>query len=164
MTVTTDDHLIVEGKSKSGGRSGEFKREFTLPHNVDHKTLKATLEEQMLTLVAKLKSGNEASSVSTNTSSGPKPKVGQIKENKTDSAVLYELYLGDEFKEGEVVLELTSHNNLNIKVSKNGWDAFGDFGVELKRQMKLPSNASAKDIEQSFDSRNATLRIKVPLK
>jgi hypothetical protein len=133
-----------------------------LPNNVDHKTLKAQLEEatQVLTLVAKLKSGNEVNPAIL----VPKLKVGQIKEIKTDAAIFYELYLGDEFKEGEVVLELTSHNNLNIKVSKNGWDSYGDFGVELKRQMKLPSNANTKDIEQTFDSRNAILRIKVPLK
>jgi HSP20 family molecular chaperone IbpA len=175
ITIRTEgNRLIVQGKSKIDRRSEEldrqFNRNFTLPDNVDQMSIKAQLDEatRMLSLIGKVKLDNDANRQQTSSSSsssfGSSAKCGQIKENKSNSSVEYELYVGDELKDGKASVDVSGYSSLNVRVAKNSWDTFGDYSLELKRQIKLPSNANTQNIEHGLDSRSATLRIKVPLR
>jgi hypothetical protein len=167
----TGHRLIVQGKSKIDRRSEEldrqFSRDFTLPDNVDQMSIKAQLDEatRMLSLIGKVKLDNDRqTSSSTSASFGSSAKIGQIRENKSSTSVEYELFVGDELKDGKASVDISGYSSLNVRVAKNNWDTFGDYSLELKRQIKLPSNANTQNIEHGLDSRSATLRIKVPLR
>ena len=175
--------MIVQGKSKptqdSEELSREFTRDFTLPKNVDQYSIKAQLEEstRLLTLIGQIidfsadsekdnasvySTSSSESATSTNTLS--KQKLGSVKENKSSSGSEYEIYLGNELKEGQVSLEIVGYNTLIVRVVKSDWDKFGDFSFELKRQIKLANNADPQHTEHGIDVRNGVLIIKVPFK
>lgn len=178
--------MIVQGKSKiDHGKeelSREFTRDFTLPNNVDQYTIKAQLDEgtRLLSLIGRVKETSSSSSTNNNTttttttlssSSGSEwatnqnsTKIGTVRESRGSNTSDYEVYLGQELKDGNVSIEISGYNTLVIRVSKSDWDKYGDFGIELKRQIKLPSGANPQNIEHGVDSRTATLFVKVPIK
>lgn len=181
ISIRTEGHrLIVQGKSQVGHDAEEFSREFTrdftLPINVDQYSIKAQLDEatRLLTLIGQVlpeveKANSTASSSfhaehssSSFVSSGA--KLGSIKENHSARSFEYEIFLGNELKDGQTTIEITGYNTLIVRVVKNDWDKNGDFGLELKRQIKLPAGANPQNIEHGIDTRSASLLIKVPVK
>jgi len=172
----------------------EFTRDFCLPKNVDQYSIKAQLEEttRVLTLVGQVEDSasrrtsasnsvcNSAVSSHANIRSlmddstvseqsiastvAPTFKIGSIKETKTSECIDYEIYLGDELKEGQVQLEMAGLTTLVIKVSSNDWDSNGDSSLILKRQIKLPHGVDSQHTQHGIDSSSANLLVKVPLK
>ena len=178
---------------KANELSREFNREFRLPDEVDPFSISAQLDEKtrILSLICQLNemrhterqdisstlgsSSNfsfnssaaslaSASTLNTTILAQSSAKIGQVKENKSATTVDYEIYLGNELKDGQITFEVASYNTLIVKISKNDWDKNGDINLELKRHIKLPSNANPQHIEQGIDNRTGTLVIKVPLK
>lgn len=181
--------MIVQGKSRvDHGKeelSREFTRDFTLPANVDQFSIKAQLDEatRLLTLFGRVKQavaagGSSSSSngdyLSTMNSLSLKSastewvtsstKIGSVNETHGSRSIDYEVYLGQDLKDGSVGIEISGYNNLVIRVSKSDWDKYGDFSFELKRQIKLPPGTNAQNIEHGIDPRTACLFVKVPLK
>ena len=150
--------------------SREFTRDFSLPANVDQYSIKAQLDEatRLLTLIGRVGEveNTEKETVSSTLSSAfsSSAKTGSIRENRTANTIDYEIYLGNELKDGHVNIEISGYNNLVIRVIKSDWDKNGDFSLELKRQIKLPVGANPQNIEHGIDSRTSTLFLKVPLK
>ncbi len=162
--------MIVKGESqlKDGAKeqvSSEFTRDFTLPSDVDSYSIKAQLDEatRQLSLIGNVSDKKEPQS--TSLSSGFMDAiVGSVRETQTTKSIDYEIYLGKDFKDGRSTIELSGYNTLTIKVSKTDFDRYGELNLELKRQIKLPSNANAHNIEHGIDAFGATLIVKVPLK
>ena len=169
--------MIVQGKSKHSGDadelSREFKRDFTLPSNVDQFSIKAQLDEatrqlQLIGQVAKPEeTGVEAKlaqvRLDTRTATSG-AKLGTTKETRIGNTfVEYEIYIGHELAEGKVSLEVSGYSNLLVKVALNEVDSFGDASLELKRNLKLPYGADSHNIEHGIDRNTATLFIKVPI-
>lgn len=180
ISIRTEGHrLIVQGKSQTGHdaeeMSREFTRDFTLPTNVDQFSIKAQLDEatRQLTLIGQIVQEaekqsativNSSSSSEFNSSFRASAKLGSMKENHSAKSFDYEIYLGNELKDGQTTIEITGYNTLIVRVVKNDWDTNGDFSFELKRQIKLPAGANPQNIEHGIDSRSASLLIKVPVK
>ncbi|CAF0920467.1 unnamed protein product [Brachionus calyciflorus] len=182
ITIRTEGRrLIVNGKSKLGQDSEElsreFKREFTLPNDVDQYSIKAQLDEatRQLLLIGQVVQVEQekqqhqhhtftSASSEFSSSSVLTAKIGSIKENRTAKSLDYEIYLGNDLKEGQTTIEITGYNTLIVRVVKNDWDKNGDFSYELKRQIKLPTGANPQNIEHGIDRRAASLLIKVPIK
>lgn len=180
ITIRAEDNrrLVVKGKSESkkGGKeefSREFTRDFTLPTNVDPNSIKAQLDDvtRQLSLICAIKndyeSGNSLTeSNSYGSSSAATKPIGSIKETAGSRSIDYEIFLGSDLKDGRSSIELTSYNTLTVKVSKSTSDSHGDSNLELKRQIKLPSNANAQNIEHHIKSSHphGYLVVKVPLK
>ncbi len=165
--------LIVKGKSESKVPAKEeftreFTRDFTLPLNVDPYSIKAQLDEatRQLSLIGQVNEQAKLTQSMANASLVDKnAKVGSIREVQADPKVIdYEVFLGNEFKDGKSTIELNGYNTLTIRIVKNDRDAYGDVNLELKRQIKLPANANAQNIEHGIDSFSAILIVKVPLK
>lgn len=175
---TEGRRLIVQGKSKheSGKEelSREFTRDFTLPNNVDQYTIKAQLDEhtRQLTLIGKVKEAVTQTTTSTTVSSSSassfsdwgSAKLGTVRESRNARTQDYEIYLGNDLKDGQVSIEISGYNALVIRVTKNDWDRNGDFSLELKRTIKLPFGVNPQNIEHGIDSRAGSLFVKVPLK
>lgn len=187
---TEGRRLIVQGKSRvDRGKeelSREFTRDFTLPSNVDQYSIKAQLDEatRLLTLIGRVKqavsngaasnSGGDylstMNSLSLSSSSGSSDwvtqstKIGSVHEARGHRTIDYEVYLGQELKDGSVNIEISGYNTLAIRVSKSDWDKYGDFAFELKRQIKLPPGTDSHNIEHGIDPRTACLFVKVPIK
>jgi hypothetical protein len=166
------NRLIVQGQNKLGAQSEEFSREFTrnftIPSDVDQLTIRAQLDEstRLLTLIGQLKKEEKKESngnYSAYDDDIPR-KIGSINETRNGKAITYEVYLGDALKDGEAFVEVSGQNSLLIRVIKNDWDKYGDFGFELKRQIKLPNEAVVQEIDHGLNQRNSTLVVKVPLK
>ena len=166
--------MIVQGQNKLGAQSEEFSREFTrnftIPSDVDQLTIRAQLDEstRLLTLIGQLKKQEEKSE-STGTQSAyddddMSRKIGSVSESRNANGITYEVYLGDALKDGEAFVELSGQNSLLIRVIKNDWDKYGDFGFELKRKIKLPNDAVVQEIDHGLNKRTSTLVVKVPLK
>ena len=85
-------------------------------------------------------------------------------ENRQANSIEYEIYLGDDLKDGVVNVELSGYNNLLIKVSSKDWDRYGDFGVQLNRQIKLPTGSDPHKISHGVDTARSTLLVKLPIK
>ena len=179
---------------KTNELSREFNREFRLPDEVDPYSIQAQLDEKtrMLSLICQLNeirqtdkqsevssslssSANfafnssasslvSASTLNTAISAQSTAKIGQVKENKTPTTIDYEIYLGNDLKDGQINFEIANYNTLIVKIAKSDWDKSGDLNLELKRHLKLPANANPQHIEQGIDNRTGTLVIKVPLK
>lgn len=190
ITIRTEGRrLIVQGKSRvDRGKeelSREFTRDFTLPHNVDQYSIKAQLDEatRLLTLSGQVKqsgsnggsggdylattSGLTSSSYSSSDWINQSTKVGSVHETRGSSSsntIDYEVYLGPELREAHINIDITGYNTLSIRASKSDWDKHGDFGYELKRQIKLPPGANPQNIEHGVDSKRACLFVKVPLR
>lgn len=178
----------MQGKSRvDRGKeelSREFTRDFTLPNNVDQYSIKAQLDEatRLLSLIGHVKQAVGASSSSssngdylstTNSVSmsahseswlTSSTKIGSVHEARSARSIDYEIYLGQELKDASVNIEIAAYNTLVIRVSKSDWDKYGDFGFELKRQIKLPPGSNSQNIEHGIDPRTACLFVKVPLK
>ncbi|RMZ94950.1 Hsp30, partial [Brachionus plicatilis] len=176
ITIRTEGRrLIVTGKSKLAQSveelSREFKRDFTLPANVDQYSIAAQLDEEtrQLLLIGKIVPEPEKQSHTSTTSTEyasstfSAVKIGSIKENHTGKSYEYEIFLGSDLKEGQTTIEITGYNTLIVRVIKNDWDRNGDFSYELKRQIKLPAGANPQNIEHGIDKRTATLLVKVPV-
>lgn len=174
ITIRTEgQRLIVQGKSKVNDEGGdelkrEFKRDFTLPVNVDPYSIKAQLDEatRVLSLIGQLIQFKQTtkSTESTAHDSSVNLKVGSIKENRASDHIEYEIYLGNELQNGQPNIELNGYNNLVVRVNSKSWDTFGDYDFQLTRQIKLPSNADAHQISHGIDTRRSLLLIKLPLK
>ena len=166
----------MQGNSKvledgSDELSREFKREFKLPDECNPDSIKAELDEKtrQLKLVGlvelphqnpsaadhKLNSSSMASTQSVN--------IGTVREIKSTNTLEYEIYLGNELKDGQIIFEVPNINTLHIKVIKNDEDAHGDLSLELRREIKLPAGARLNNIDHGVDTRTKTLLIKVPL-
>ncbi len=91
-------------------------------------------------------------------------KLGSIRETRSDESVEYEIYLGNELKDGQVTLEMAGPNTLVVKVANSDWDSNGDYNLELKRQIKLPLGTDSQHTQHGVDSSTASLLIKVPFK
>ncbi len=164
--------MIVQGKSQTGGDEDElcreFTRDFTLPNDVDVKdgAIRAQLDQstRLLTLFCNLK-GLEKEVVNQVSSAPYAPqenvKIGTTRENHNSSNLEFEIYLGNELKDGVVRVESTL-NTLSVSVCKKSWDKYGDFSVELNRQIKLPSKLNLQRIEHGVDFRTANLHVKIP--
>jgi HSP20 family molecular chaperone IbpA len=164
----------VKGKTESQKPakeeySREFTRDFTLPLNVDPFSIKAQLDEatRQLSLIGQVT--NEQAKLTQSMANASlvdkNAKIGSIREVQADPKVIdYEVFLGNELKDGKSTIELSSYNTLTIRVVKSDRDAYGDVNLELKRQIKLPVNANAQNIEHGIDSFSAILIVKVPLK
>ena len=169
--------LIVQGKSKQlddkDEFSREFKRDFTLPNNVDQFSIKAQLDEatRLLQLIGHIiKPEAAANGPATEKKSAyesswqPNVKPGTTKETRVgNSLVEYEIYVGKELAEGKVSLEVSGYSNLTVKVVRNEVDKFGDISFELRRQLKLPYNADSHNIEHGIDTESSTLFVKIPI-
>lgn len=91
-------------------------------------------------------------------------KIGSIKETRTNEFIDYEIYLGEELKNGQVNLEMVGAYTLVVKVVSSDWDTSGDFNLELKRQIKLPVGTDSQHTQHGVDPVSALLLIKVPFK
>lgn len=91
-------------------------------------------------------------------------KLGSIKEMRTNEFIDYEIYLGEELKDGQVHLEMVGYNTLVVKVVSSDWDTSGDYNLELKRQIKLPIGVDSQHTQHGVDPVSALLLIKVPFK
>lgn len=91
-------------------------------------------------------------------------KLGSIKETRTTECIDYEIYLGEELKDGQVNLEMVGFNTLIVKVVSSDWDSSGDYNLELKRQIKLPTNVDSQHTQHGVDPISTLLLIKVPFK
>jgi hypothetical protein len=91
-------------------------------------------------------------------------KLGSIKETRTSEYIDYEIYLGEELKNGTVTLEMAGYNTLVVKVNSSDWDTSGDYNLELKRQIKLPIGSDSQHTQHGVDPSSALLLIKVPFK
>lgn len=188
LTIKTDSNrLFVKGCTKSIDDSedevkSDFKREFKLPKDCDETTIKAELDEKTRILrltgqLAELSEKNAASIQQSSYSSFNSEKfnaeshqsfnmsqnIGDVREVKSTNLLEYEVYLGNELKDGEVIFEVPNKSTLNIRICKNRSDANGDMNLELKREIRLPMGAKLNNIDNGVDSRTKTLIIKVPL-
>lgn len=188
LTIRTETNkLFVQGKSKTvegvdDQLSREFKREFKLPKEVDESTIKAELDEKtrQLKLVGQVHARQEADNIQQTSftsmssskfnqdsmqsfASQASQSIGNVKEVKSTNLLEYEIYLGNELKDGEVIFEVPNKTTLNIRVTKVGSDANGDINLELKREIRLPMGAKLNNIDHGVDGRTKTLIIKVPL-
>ena len=159
---------LSKDKDKVEELTREFKRDFTLPANVDPYSIKAQLDEatRLLTLIGQLtptKAVKESAELS-NINGLSNQKVGTIRENRTQSFIEYEIFLGDSLKDGQPSIELSGYNNLVVKVNSKGWDTFGDYDFQLTRQIKMPPGADAHQISHGIDLRKSSLLVKVPIK
>lgn len=91
-------------------------------------------------------------------------KLGSIQETRTSEYIDYEIFLGEELKNGQVSLEMSGYNTLIVKVNSSDWDTSGDYNLELKRQIKLPIGADSQHTQHGVDPLSALLLIKVPFK
>lgn len=171
--------MIVQGKSKHSDDadelSREFKRDFTLPNNVDQYSIKAQLDEgtRQLQLIGKVARPAEVAESklphvhlqsTRNDVNRLNAKIGTTKETRINNTfVEYEIFLGNELVNGKVSLDLSGYNDLIVKVVQNDLDNFGDLSLELKRNLKLPYGADSHNIEHGIDGSSATLFIKVPI-
>lgn len=193
ITIRTEtNRLYVSGLSKhTDGDSDElsknFKREFKLPKECDETSIKAELDEKtrQLKLVGSVVRNERINSDASYTqqrsytsmssdklaqesyhsinSSSTALSIGNVKEIKSTNLLEYEIYLGNELKDGQVIFEVPNKTTLSIKITKIGSDANGDFNLEFKREIKLPPGAKLNNIDHGIDSRTKTLIIKVPL-
>lgn len=90
-------------------------------------------------------------------------KLGSVVETRLSSGIEYEIYLGNELRDGQVNLEMVNYNTLIVRVIKSDWDKNGDFSLELKRQIKLPYGSNPQNTEHGVLP-SGTLLIKVPFK
>jgi hypothetical protein len=132
---------------------------------VDPLSIKAQLDEatRQLSLIGQV--NGQQQQLAQSSQIDKNAKIGSIREVTSDpKAIDYEVFLGNEFKDGKSTIELNGYNTLTIRVTKSDWDKYGDVSLELKRQIKLPANANAQNIEHGIDSFSAILIVKVPLK
>jgi hypothetical protein len=142
-----------------------------LPYDVDPFSIKAQLDEatRLLALVGIVKSNEttQDKAYTTRLASYPQlssdTKLGTTKENLNKAFVEYEIFLGNDLRDGQIKLEITS-NLMNVNVSKKNWDKHGDFYLDLKRQIKLHENSDLSNIEYGVDMRTSCLLIKVPIR
>jgi HSP20 family molecular chaperone IbpA len=139
----------------------EFTRDFSIPADVDQFSIKAQLDEstRILSLIGQMKGIEKENTTPVSSSSHENLKIGSIKENPSSSNLEYEIYLGNELKEGQISVE-AAKGVINISVSKKNWDQFGDFSLELNRQIKL-ANPLVQRIEHGVDYRAGNLIIKI---
>ena len=90
-------------------------------------------------------------------------KIGSMVETRQTNGVEYEIYLGNELRDGQSSLEMVGYNTLIARVIKSDWDKHGDFSLECKRQIKLPYGANPQNSEHGILP-SGNLIIKVPYK
>ncbi len=91
-------------------------------------------------------------------------RIGSIRETKCSEYVDYEIYLGEELKDGQVNLEMVGFSTLVVRITSSDWDKSGDYSLELKRQIKVPFGADLQHTQHGVDSVSKILLIKVPFK
>jgi len=90
-------------------------------------------------------------------------KIGTLVETRQTNGIEYEIYLGNELRDGQASLEMVGYNTLIARVIKSDWDKHGDFSLECKRQIKLPYGANPQNSEHGILP-SGNLIIKVPYK
>jgi HSP20 family molecular chaperone IbpA len=143
----------------------EFKREFKLPHDVDSNSIKAHLNEQTreLKLTGRILKESDKLNPHSNGSSNVlllNTKIGEIKEKLSSNSIDFEIYLGEQLNDGQIIFEVPNLVTLNVRCIKTEQDGFGSFNLELKREIKLPNGAKLNNISHSID--NGILFIQVP--
>ena len=183
---------MVNGKSKVSESSNDelcktFKREFKLPTEVEEKSIKAELDEKtrQLKLVGhvlhqdQLTAATEQLSIQQKSytsisshkfaseqsfgSNGSELSIGTVRQSRSTNLLDYEIYLGNELKDGQVTFEVPNKTTLVMRISKNCSDANANFNLEMRREIRLPPGAKLNCIDHGVDSRTKTLVIKVPL-
>ena len=162
--------LFVHGQNvisanTSDELSREFSREFCLPNDVEPSSIKAHLDEKtrelkLTGLVIKESKQNGYAAYASESST----LIGSLKEKKNVSSIDFEIYLGEQLKDGQIIFEVPNLVTLNVRVIKTETDNFGSINLELKREIKLPHGAKLNNINHNIDSSTATLHIQVPLK
>lgn len=104
------------------------------------------------------------STATINGSTGELTRIGSIKETKLPEHIDYEIYLGEELKDGQVNLEMVGTSTLVVRVTSSDWDRSGDYNLELKRQIKTHANADLQHTQHGVDAASKILLIKVPFK
>lgn len=171
----------MNGKSKLVEETDDevsrtFKREFKLPSDCDENSIKAELDEKTRqlklvgTVVAQKAEQNSSFSSYGNdesyqafSSAANSQEIGTVKETKHADHLEYEIYLGNELKDGQVIFEVPNKTTLNIRIIKNSSDSNGTLNFELKREIKLTPGAKLNNIDHGVDSRTKALLIKVPM-
>jgi hypothetical protein len=126
----------------------------------------------MLTLIGQVKQALTASTSSAlgnaltnnNNNDIKQQPIGTIKDiTRTNNATHYELlvYLGDDLKDGQIKLDVSAYL-LNLQVNKKIWDKYGDTNLEIKRQIKIPTNLQVQLAEHELDAKIASLIIRIP--
>lgn len=182
---------MVNGKTKTTDDDNDelsktFKREFKLPKEVEEKSVRAELDEKtrQLKLIGQVISQDQLSSAgetyqqvksytsmssdrfaSENSfaSNNSELSIGNIRANISTKLLEFEIHLGNELKNGQVIFEIPNKTTLSVRIVKTGSDTNGTFNLELKREIKLPPGAKLNQIDHGIDSRTKTLIIKVPL-
>lgn len=137
-----------------------------------HANMRSLMEDSIISEHSNANTINAASTSSvdgisygaTQVKNPPNHKLGSIKESRSTECIDYEIYLGDELKNGQVNLEMVGFNTLVVKVVSSDWDTSGDYNLELKRQIKLPAGADSQHTQHGLDPVSALLLIKVPFK
>ena len=137
--------LFVQAQTMESANSDElqreFKREFNLPKDVEPNSIKAHLDEKTRELkLTGLLSTNytKHSNAYSDERDTQHLKIGAIKEIITANTIDYEVYLGDQLKDGQIIFEVPNAITLNVRVIKTESDDQGSFNLELKREIKLP--------------------------
>ena len=151
----------------------ELKKEFNLPKDVEPNSIKAHLDEKSreLKLTGIVTSSFSKTSEYSNSSeaysehySVKKAKIGSIKETKGANSIDFEVHLGEQLKDGQIIFEVPNLVTLNVRVIKTETDENGSFVLELKREIKLPVSAKLNNINHGIDNSTNNLLIQVPLR
>lgn len=133
-----------------------------------HSNIRSMMDDSIVSEASVAASEVSMSSSSTGTIGGGGGvllnRIGSIKETKLPEHIDYEIYLGEELKDGQVNLEMVGQSTLVVKVTSSDWDKSGDFNLELKRQIKTHGNADLQHTQHGVDSASKILLIKVPFK
>lgn len=163
--------MYVQGQSVLSANSDEFSREFSrefrLPNDVEANSIKAHLDEKTRELKLTglvVKQVKQSAASSTSHASSSLQRIGTVQEKKSASSIDFDVYLGEQLKDGQIIFEVPNLVTLNVRVIKTDSDSFGSANLELKREIKLPHGAKLNNINHNIDSSTATLHIQVPLK
>jgi hypothetical protein len=169
--------LFVQAQTTEGAGGDELhrelKKEFNLPKDVDPNSIKAHLDEKNRELrltgivtsnFAQTNRYSEATDSFSEHYSVNKQKIGSIRETKGSNSIDFEVYLGDQLKDGQIIFEVPNLVTLNVRVIKTETDEQGSFVLELKRELKLPMGAKLNNINHGIDNSTNYLLIQVPLK
>lgn len=167
---TEGQKLFVQGQSVISANSDElsrdFSREFKLPNDVEPNTIKAHLDEKTrgLKLTGSVIRETKQNADSSSALDEKTTVIGSIKEKRSANSIEFDIYLGDQLKDGQIIFEVPNFVTLNVRVIKTETDSFGTYNLELKREIKLPNGAKLNNINHNIDSTTCNLHIQVPFK
>jgi HSP20 family molecular chaperone IbpA len=167
-TTTTSTQASSLATSSANTASSSSYSAMQASSNLASSTYSATKTQSSATAASSTIASNnsEISAITSNekrSNFNSNSKLGSVFESRQTNSIEYEIYLGNELKDGKVNLELVGYNTLIVRVIKSDWDKSGDFSIELKRQIKLPYNSNPQNAEHGILP-SGTLLIKVPFK